>query len=277
MRKFGALAEHLESQGLAPNGFHEPREAPEGWLRLGHAAAYIDAVNAGRVPREIERQIGLPMTEEVGRRGRLATAGTVLAGKLALEHGMAANTAGGSHHARFEHGAGFCVFNDVAVAVRVMQADGDVERALIIDLDVHQGDGTARIFAEDTSVMTLSIHGENNYPTEKAESDVDIALPDGTDDAAYLDIVKVAVPRALAAFGPDIVFYNAGVDPHRDDKLGRLAMSDEGLAERDRFVVDAVRSRGLPIAGVIGGAYGPDHDALGVRHGTIHRVMAEFL
>lgn len=276
MAKFGALADHLRQEGLVPGGFHEPGEAPDGWLRLAHASAYVDGVNHASVPRQIERDIGLPITADVGRRGRLATAGTVLAGKLALDHGLAANTAGGSHHARFEQGAGFCVYNDVAVAVRVLQADGLIDRALIIDLDVHQGDGTARIFDGDASVMTLSVHAARNYPDQKATSDVDVELPDGMEDGPYLDVIRAAVPRALDSFGPDLVFYNAGVDPHRDDKLGRLAMSDQGLTDRDSYVVDAVRSRGLPLAAVIGGGYGADHSAVGVRHATIHKVLADF-
>lgn len=277
MGKFGALADHLRSTGLVPKGFHEPREAPDGWLSLAHDRAYVDAVNNTSVDRAIERDIGLPITSDVARRGRLATAGTVLAGRLALEHGMAANTAGGSHHARREQGAGFCVFNDVAVAVRVLQADGAIERALIIDLDVHQGDGTARIFAGDDSVMTLSVHGARNYPDQKATSDLDIGLPDGIGDAAYLAIIREAVPKAIVGFAPDLVFYNAGVDPHVDDRLGRLALSDQGLVERDRFVVEAVRSRGLPIAAVIGGGYGQDTATLGARHATVHKVMSEFV
>lgn len=277
MGKFGALAHHLRSTGLVPHGFQEPREAPDGWLSLAHDRAYVDAVNHATVERRIEKEIGLPITADVALRGRLATAGTVLAGQLALEHGMAANTAGGSHHARREQGAGFCVFNDVAVAVRVLQADGAIDRALIIDLDVHQGDGTARIFASDESVMTLSVHGARNYPDQKATSDVDIALADGTGDDAYLEVIKQAVQQAIASFGPDIIFYNAGVDPHADDRLGRLSLSDHGLVERDRYVVDAARSRDLPIAAVIGGGYGPDTETLGARHSTIHRVMSEFI
>lgn len=277
MGKFGALADHLLVTGLVPDGFHEPREAPDGWLSLAHDRAYVDAVNHASVDRTVEKEIGLPITLDVGRRGRLATAGTVLAGRLALEHGLAANTAGGSHHARRQQGAGFCVFNDVAVAVRVLQADGAIGRALIIDLDVHQGDGTARIFAGDESVMTLSVHGARNYPDHKATSDVDIALADSTGDADYLDVIADAIPKAMTSFGPDIIFYNAGVDPHADDRLGRLALSDQGLTERDRLVVDAARSRDLPIAAVIGGGYGPDTLTLGARHGTIHKVMAEFV
>ncbi|MFK7792127.1 MAG: histone deacetylase [Devosiaceae bacterium] len=277
MAKFGALANHLRKEGLVPHGFHKPGEAPDGWLRLAHSSAYVDGVNNGSVPRQIEKDIGLPITADVGRRGRLATAGTVLAGRLALEHGMAANTAGGSHHARYEQGAGFCVFNDVAVAVRVLQADGLIGRTLIIDLDVHQGDGTARIFDGDESVMTLSVHAANNYPTDKAVSDVDIPLADGVEDAAYLDVIRAALPRALDAFHPDMVFYNAGVDPHQDDKLGRLALTTKGLMDRDLFVIDQVRMRGLPLAAVIGGGYGPDHGEVGVRHATIHKVMSGYL
>jgi acetoin utilization deacetylase AcuC-like enzyme len=277
MAKFGALAQHLREEGLVPDGFHQPREAPDGWLRLAHSPAYVDGVNNASLPRHIEKDIGLPMTHDVGRRGRLVTAGTVLVGRLALDHGMAANTAGGSHHARYEQGAGFCVYNDVAVAVRVLQADGLIGRALIIDLDVHQGDGTARIFVNDDSVMTLSVHAAANYPSQKAASDVDIALDDGTGDADYMDVVRAAIPRALDVFHPDMVFYNAGVDPHAEDKLGRLALSTQGLIARDWFVIDEVRKRDLPLAAVIGGGYGPDHAAVGVRHATIHKVMDRYL
>jgi acetoin utilization deacetylase AcuC-like enzyme len=277
MAKFGALADHLVAQGLVPHGFHAPREAPDAWLGLAHSAAYVDAVNSASVPRAVERQIGLPITADVARRGRLATAGTVLAGRLALEHGMAANTAGGSHHARFEQGAGFCVFNDVAVAVRVLQADGLIGRALIIDLDVHQGDGTASIFAGDASVMTLSVHAANNYPDQKAQSDVDIALPDGVEDAAYMEAISAVIPAAITNHCPDIIFYNGGVDPHREDRLGRLALTSDGLMVRDLFVIDQARSRGVPLAAVIGGGYGADHSEVGVRHAILHKAMTRYL
>ncbi|MEM1289157.1 MAG: histone deacetylase [Pseudomonadota bacterium] len=277
MAKFGALAQHLRDEGLVPNGYFKPREAPDGWLTLAHDPAYVDAVNNASVPPKIAREIGLPMTHSVGRRGRLATAGSVLTGQLALEHGMAANTAGGSHHARYEQGAGFCVFNDVAVAIRALQADHAIDRAAVIDLDVHQGDGTAHIFKGDDSVLTLSVHGEKNYPRRRATSTIDIELPDNVGDTAYLDVIRSAIPRALDGFGPDIVFYNAGVDPHQDDKLGRMALSTQGLFERDRFVVDATRSRGLPLAVVIGGGYSDDHPSVGIRHSIIHKVLWEFL
>ena len=277
MGKFGALADHLVETGLAPDGFHIPGEAPASWIALAHARTYVDAVNDAKTDPAIAREIGLPVSKSVARRARTACAGTVLTGQLALEHGMAANTAGGSHHARFEQGAGFCVFNDVAVAIRVLQADRAVERVLVIDLDVHQGDGTAAIFEDDDSVMTVSVHGAKNYPVRKRDGDIDIGLSDGTEDDAYLEVLEALVPAALDMFQPDLVFYNAGVDPHRDDKLGRLALSDDGLIDRDRFVVDAVRGRDLPLAAVIGGGYGPDVATLGRRHATIHKVMTEFL
>lgn len=165
MGKFRRVAEVLVAEELvAPGGFHVPAPAPADWIALAHARTYVDQVFHAQVPAPIAREIGFPMGETVARRARCATAGTVLTGRLALERGIACNTAGGSHHARREHGAGFCVFNDVAVAIRVLQADGAIERAMVIDLDVHQGDGTAEIFADDASVFTLSVHAERNYP-----------------------------------------------------------------------------------------------------------------
>lgn len=217
------------------------------------------------------------MTESVGRRARCATAGTVLTALLALEHGIACNTAGGSHHARRAHGAGFCVFNDVAVAIRLLQADQTIDRALVIDLDVHQGDGTAEIFADDPSVFTLSVHAARNYPVRKVPSSLDVALDDGIGDAAYLTVLREVLPEALRRFRPDIVFFNAGVDPHADDRLGRLALSDAGLEARDRIVISTVRDAGLPLAGVLGGGYSIDIDRLARRHATLHRVAAQFV
>jgi acetoin utilization deacetylase AcuC-like enzyme len=200
----------------------------------------------------------------------------VLTARLALETGLALNTAGGSHHARREQGAGFCVFNDVAVAIRVLQADGAIGRALVVDLDVHQGDGTAAIFAGDASVFTLSLHGERNYPLRKQRSSLDVGLPDGTGDEEYLAALSPALDTALAAAAPDIVFLNAGVDPHADDRLGRLALSDAGLRQRERLVMARVRAAGLPLACVIGGGYLEDVDRLAHRHAGLFAVAAEF-
>ena len=265
-----------ESIATTDNTF-EPVPAPASWLNLAHDQAYVDQILNNSVDRKIEREIGFPINSSVGLRARCATSGSVLTGRLALEHGLALNTAGGSHHARFEQGAGFCVFNDVAVAVRVLQAEGLVRKVLIIDLDVHQGDGTARIFEGDDDVFTLSLHGEKNYPDEKAVSNLDIGLPDGTTDEPYLKKVREVLPNLLEQGQPDIVYYNAGIDPHVEDRLGRLALTDEGLLARDTFVIDEVRRRGIPLAGVIGGGYMTDIDRLAYRHSTIHRAAKAFL
>lgn len=277
MGKFRRLAEVLVEDGLvAPGAFFEPAPAPASWIGLAHDRRYVDQVFAGGVPDAIAREIGFPMTRTVARRARSASAGTVLTGRLALEHGIACNTAGGSHHARRRQGAGFCVFNDVAVAVRVLQADVVIERALIVDLDVHQGDGTADIFQGDATVFTFSMHAERNYPVRKVASDLDIPLADGAGDPDYLALLADALPRVLETAAPDIVFYNAGVDPHRDDRLGRLALSDAGLEARDRFVIETVREAGIPLAGVIGGGYQDDVDPLARRHAILHRVARDY-
>jgi acetoin utilization deacetylase AcuC-like enzyme len=197
------------------------------------------------------------------------------AARLALEHGVACNTAGGSHHAARDGGAGFCVFNDVAVAARLMQAEGLARRITVIDLDVHQGDGTARIFEDDTSVFTLSVHCEQNWPRRKAISDLDVGVERGTGDAAYLKIAREAVDDALEASRPDLVFFNAGVDPHAEDRLGLLDLSDAGLRAREAMVLDAVMKRGIPVVGVLGGGYSRDLDALARRHAFLHEAAAQ--
>ncbi len=278
MAKFRRLAEVLVETGLVgSDGFHEPQPADPAIIALAHDAGYVHDVLEQTVPAMVERGIGLPMSEGVARRARCASGGTLLTGRLALKQGIACNTAGGSHHARRSHGAGFCVFNDVGVAIRALQAEGAIGTAMVIDCDVHQGDGTADIFAGDKSVFTLSIHAQKNYPVRKVASDLDVGLPDGTGDADYLDVLRDAVAAALGRFSPDIVFYNAGVDPHRDDRLGRLALSDAGLENRDMRVLDMVRSRGIALAGVIGGGYAADVDVLASRHATLHRVAARFV
>ncbi|MEM8853774.1 MAG: histone deacetylase [Pseudomonadota bacterium] len=274
MGKFRAVAALLEREGFAP--FHEPAPAPASWIALAHDRGYVDQVFAANVPAPIVREVGFPMNEAVALRARTACAGTTLTGRLALEWGIACNTAGGSHHARAEQGAGFCVFNDVAVAIRVLQADGAIQTALVIDCDVHQGDGTARIFEDDASVTTVSLHAAGNYPVRKARSTMDVPLPDGMEDEAYLAALDATLLEVFSR-PADIVFYNAGVDPHRDDRLGRLALTDAGLAERDKRVIAAARSRGLPIAGVLGGGYGNDLEALARRHAQLHTVARDAL
>ena len=270
MGKFGMLARVLREEGLVPDGFRVPGVASAPWVGRVHDPAYVERVLAARCTPAEEKRIGFPVDERVARRSRRATAGTWLTGRLALAHGLACNTAGGSHHAGPEGGAGFCVFNDVAVAATALLETGDAARIAVLDLDVHQGDGTARIFAREPRVLTVSMHAARNYPDEKAASDIDVALPDGTGDGAYLDALEALLPRVLA-FAPDLVFYNAGVDPHGGDRLGRLAMTDEGLARRDRRVLRYLRERDVPVAGVLGGGYGRDLRALASRHATLHR------
>jgi acetoin utilization deacetylase AcuC-like enzyme len=279
MAKFAGLAERLVADRLVARGaFCEPpAPASRDWLELVHDRRYVDQVLAGTIEPAIAREIGLPISEAIVRRALYACAGTVLTARLALTAGIACNTAGGSHHARPEGGAGFCIFNDVAVAIRVLQSEGLIATALVIDLDVHQGDGTAAVFSGDPTVTTFSMHGAKNYPARKRQSDVDIALADETDDDPYLGTLDQTLPRLLDGVRPDIVFYNAGVDPHRDDRLGRLALSAAGIAARDRLVIAAVRTRSIPLAGVIGGGYQDDIAALASLHAGLHRTAAMFV
>ncbi|PXW65324.1 histone deacetylase [Methylobacterium sp. B4] len=274
MGKYGRLAETLRARGLVPDGFVRPEPADAALLSGAHEAAYVEAVLAGRVSAAIERAIGLPVTEAVAARSRASAGGTLCAARLALHHGLAGSTAGGSHHARRAGGAGFCVFNDVAVAALALRRSGEIARALVIDLDVHQGDGTADCLVREPDLFTLSIHCERNYPHDKVPGDLDIGLPDGLDDAAYLAVLEARLPALVRNFAPDLIFYNAGVDPHRDDRLGRLCLTDDGLAARDRFVVGLARAEKTPLCAVIGGGYGSDVAALAARHALVFEAMA---
>lgn len=275
MSKYGYLRGALIARGLLPaaGGFLSPAPASVRQVAAAHDLGYVERVATQTLAPAEERLIGLPGTVAVARRAFLAAAGTLLAARLALEHGIACNMAGGSHHAGPEGGAGFCVFNDVAVAALALLAEGQVARVLIVDCDVHQGDGTARVFAARPETMTLSLHAERNYPARKAVSDLDFALPDGLGDAAYLEILRHALSRA-EEFAADIVFYNAGVDVHRDDRLGRLALSDEGVRARDALVLGWARARGLPAVGVLGGGYDDDPDRLATRHALLFKTAA---
>ncbi|WP_262031254.1 histone deacetylase [Microvirga sp. Mcv34] len=274
MRKYGRLAEVIMEKGLVPGGFAKPEEASAELVALAHDRAYVDQVFACTVPREIERRIGLPISESVVRRARASAGGTLLAARLALQHGLAGSTAGGSHHGQRETGAGFCVFNDVAIAAKALHAEGAIGHALIVDLDVHQGDGTADCLRDEPDLFTFSMHAEKNYPVRKIPSDLDVGLPDALEDEAYLEVLQAHLPRLLDAIEPDLVFFNAGVDPHRDDKLGRLALSDEGLRRRDDYVIEQARSRQIPLVAVIGGGYSSDIESLARRHATVFEAMA---
>jgi len=278
MSKYRLLAEAIMREGLAgPGDFHVPAPAPDTWVKLAHDPAYVDQVYGFDVPRDIEKAIGFDITEKTALRAQCATAGTVMAARLALEHGVACNTAGGSHHAGRMQGAGFCTFNDVGVAAHVLLADGEIGNALVLDLDVHQGDGTAEIFSDDIRVFTASVHAERNYPHVKQVSDYDLGLPDGMEDLAYCKTLALVLEELRDRITPDIVFYNAGVDVHRDDRLGRLSLTDHGIEQRERMVFSHFRQRGIPVCGVIGGGYSKDIEAIALRHVILHRVAAEFV
>tara|TARA_R110002020_G_scaffold87061_33_gene215188 strand:- start:5094 stop:6098 length:1005 start_codon:yes stop_codon:yes gene_type:complete len=278
MGKYTRLMELIEETGLGSMArFHRPAPAAAAWLELAHHRLYVDQVLACNVPALIEREIGFQVDERVSLRARLATAGTVMAARLALAEGIACNTAGGSHHARRAQGAGFCIFNDVAVAAQLLLADGEAGRVLVLDLDVHQGDGTAEICNGIEAIRTVSMHGEKNYPVRKQISTIDVALPDNLRDEAYLETLDWLLPRTVEGFVPDLVFYNAGVDPHEEDRLGRLSLTDQGLRDRDRKVFSFFRERDIAIASVLGGGYSHDIDAIARRHLLTFEAALEFV
>jgi acetoin utilization deacetylase AcuC-like enzyme len=276
MAKYGRLMAYLlEDDVVTPAQLHRPELAPVAWLQQAHTPAYVEAALGLTLDPAAARRIGLPITADVVRRSRAASAGTVLTARLALQHGLACNTAGGSHHAFADHGAGFCVFNDVAIAAAVLLDEGRIERALVVDLDVHQGDGTAAIFAGDGRVHTFSMHCAINFPLHKQTSDLDVALEAGLEDDAYLALLADHLPGLLEEVRPDLVFFNAGVDPHVGDRLGRLALTEHGLCQRERLVLRTCLGAGVPVAGVTGGGYAPDLDRLVRLHAILHRVASE--
>lgn len=244
------------------------QEAPQalpGELALAHGPEYVSSVLEGTLTQTQQREIGFPWSPEMAERSRRSVGATIAAARVALRQGVSVNLAGGTHHASADKGSGFCVFNDVAVAARLTQAEAlrihprEVIQIAVVDLDVHQGNGTASIFRNDPSVFTLSIHGQNNFPFRKEPSDLDVELPDGCTDEPYLKALDAALEQLLDRLGsrpPDLIFYLAGADPYRGDRLGRLALSPEGLAERDRRVLALAGSHKIPVAVSMAGGYG---------------------
>jgi acetoin utilization deacetylase AcuC-like enzyme len=276
MAKFGRIYDLLLSDGIATlDQFHIPEIAPREWLEQAHAISYVQAYFDGTLDGKAQRRIGLPWSKGLVKRTRTAVGGTLLTAQLALQAGLACNTAGGTHHAFFDYGSGYCIFNDLAVTARMVQALGLAHKILIIDLDVHQGDGTAAIFQNDPTVFTFSIHCEVNFPFKKQQSDLDVALPAGTEDAAYLKTLAIHLPALLSEVRPDLVLFDAGVDPHQADSLGKLSLTEAGLFRREFLVLQSCTRAGYPVAGVVGGGYAKDLTALARRHTLLHRAAGE--
>jgi acetoin utilization deacetylase AcuC-like enzyme len=256
-------------------GWHEPEAMSRHWLEAVHDPDYVAEVLEARVPADKTRRIGFPVTVAVATRAAVVPGGTWLAARLAREHGYAANTAGGSHHALAGTGAGYCVFNDLALAAVRLIEEGTVARLLVVDVDVHQGDGTAALLAGRPGIATYSIHAEKNFPVRKARSTLDVALADAVGDDEYLDTLERTLVPLLDAVRPELILYQAGVDPFLGDRLGRLALSHEGLARRERLVAGLARTRGVALASTVGGGYGDDALEIAGRHVAAILMLGE--
>lgn len=271
--KYPLLRDLLIGEGLvAAADLVEPASVAREALALVHTREYLEQIESGDLSAADVRRLGLPWSPALWRRSRLATGGTIQAARAALADGLGANLAGGTHHAFADHGEGFCLVNDVAVAIRLLREEGSIRRAVVVDLDVHQGNGTAKIFEADPCVFTFSVHGEKNYPTRKMRSRLDVPLADGTGDEGYLDALERHLPAVLDAAQADLAFYVAGVDVAEGDRYGRLRLSDRGILERDRRVIAAARARDLPLAIVMAGGYAPTRARTAELHANVFRA-----
>ena len=275
IKKFGELANYLLKEKVITK-FHEPNPCSFETLKEAHSEKYILDIQNKTLDEKGIKKIGFPLNDSVVRRSFIATGGTVLATKLAINYGIACNTAGGSHHANYEGGAGYCVFNDVAVAAKYLLNRGFANRILIVDLDVHQGNGNSDIFKEDRQVFTFSMHSKSNYPAKKSESDLDVELKDNMEDKEYLDILKFNLNN-LNEENFDFIFYIAGVDIHHEDRLGKLKITDEGIKLRDQIVIDNFFSKRIPICGVLGGGYNKNFNKLVELHSSLHKTCAKYI
>ena len=277
IRKFQLVRDKLLAEGtIEPSEIVEPSPAPLEDVLLVHTTDYISRLCSDNLTTKEIRRLGLPWSESLVQRSFYAVGGTLDATRASLAEGYSSNLAGGTHHSFSDRGEGFCVLNDVAVAIRAMQARKLIQRAAIVDCDVHQGNGTATIFAGDDDTFTFSIHGANNYPLFKAQSTLDVELADGTSDTEYLDTLAKHLPAVFAA-DPEILFYLAGADPYKGDKLGRLALSIDGLRERDAYVLRECYEREVPIVTVMSGGYGKDiNDTIEIHCNTIRMVKEIF-
>ena len=275
INKFGELANYLIKKKIIKK-FHKPYPCSEATLRRAHSEKYIKDVKNKTLDQSIIKKIGFPLVDSVVQRSLVATGGTVLASKLAIKYGLACNTAGGSHHANFEGGAGYCVFNDVAVAAQYLLDRGLAGRILIVDLDVHQGNGNSDIFKDNKNVFTFSMHSKSNYPAKKSLSDLDVELEDNMEDKQYINVLKFYLNQ-LNQENFDYVFYIAGVDIHFNDRLGKLKISDQGIKERDEIVTQNFFSKGIPLCGVLGGGYNKDFNKLVELHSFLHQSCAKLI
>lgn len=272
MSKFALLRQVLLDHGVAtPAQLRSPEPADDALLQLAHTPDYVRRFTEGDLDAAAVRRQGFPWSPALVTRSRTAVGGTRHTAELALEHGLACHLAGGTHHAHADFGSGYCLLNDLAVTAAWAVESGRARRVLIVDCDVHQGDGTATIFGNDDRVFTLSLHAQSNFPARKARSDLDVALPRGTGDAGYLQALNQALSQVLLAQAFDLVLYDAGADVHAEDRLGHLELSDTGMAQRDRTVITTCLQRGLPVACVIGGGYDRDVPRLARRHSILHR------
>jgi acetoin utilization deacetylase AcuC-like enzyme len=277
IRKFELVRDQLLAEGtLHPDEIVEPSPASLEDVLLVHTEDYVSRLRNGELTTKEIRRLGLPWSESLVRRSFYAVGGTLAATTASLTYGYSSNLAGGTHHSFADRGEGFCVLNDVAIAIRALRARKLIQRAAIVDCDVHQGNGTATIFAGDADTFTFSMHGANNYPLFKAQSTLDVELPDGTGDAAYLETLATHLPRVFAS-DPEIIFYLAGADPYEKDKLGRLALTIDGLRERDAYVLRECYEREVPIVTVMSGGYGKNiDDTVEIHCNTIRMVKEIF-
>ena len=275
INKFSALANYLKEKKIVKD-FHNPYPCSVETLSKAHSLDYINHIKDKTLSKEGVKKIGFPLVDSVVKRSFIATGGTVLASKLAIKSGIACNTAGGSHHANYDGGAGYCVFNDVAVAAKFLLERGLANKILIVDLDVHQGNGNADIFKDDNHVFTFSMHSKTNYPAKKSVSDYDVELKDNIEDREYIETLKKCLNELNQNFF-DFVFYIAGVDIHFNDRLGKLKISDDGIKTRDQIVIENYFSQRIPLCGVLGGGYNKDFDKLVELHSYLHQTCAQYI
>jgi acetoin utilization deacetylase AcuC-like enzyme len=277
-RKYRLVRERLLAEGtIGAADLVEPKPATDSQIRLAHTAGYVGKMFLDGFSEYERMQLEIPYNDTIRAAAWLCASGSIEAGSLARRHGVAIHLGGGFHHAFADHGEGFCLVNDVAVAIRALQRSGEIARASVIDLDVHHGNGTAAIFAGDADVFTFSMHQEHNYPAKKPRGSLDVGLADGTGDAEYLARLRECLPAAIEGHQPELIFYLAGADPFRHDQLGGLGLTFGGLRDRDAFVLDAARRAGVPVAVVLAGGYAKEPDDTVEIHCTTVRVARESL